>query len=822
MSENLIKDKKLKRKKIISYILSFLLLAILIGILVAVWLHSDVQKIPEGQFKSIVRQEASYWAWEEYQKDPKFTKPPATVTTPTQATYNGHTITAFTAQAAMGPNTTFITGQINYIDGGKTKDISYSSEWGRGDWKTFFDKEKIGDPSIYPTQTFLGWLVNEQPTYAKYKGDSLSQIFTSTLNSGSASMSDNPLKGGGVFSIDRQFVPAWEMALIQILPYILLVGFTVGFFVWIFWAQRNGKGGIGGFAGLGKGKARRSSSNVRFTDVAGIKDEKDELVELVDYLKNPTKYSSVGARTPKGILLEGPPGTGKTLLAKAVAGEAGVPFFSISGSEFEEVFVGLGASRIREMFSSAKKNAPCIIFIDEIDAMGSKRTAGEMGFGGNDQTLNQLLVEMDGFETNSGVIIIAATNRAHVLDVALLRPGRFDRQISVALPDFKERKDILKLHARNKNVSSAVDFDILARQTPGFSGAQLENVLNEASILAVRYNKKLITPEIISEAVDRVMGGLAKKSREYTIRDKRIVSYHEAGHALIGLKLPNAASVEKVTIIPRGQAGGYTILTPDEETKFYSKEKMISMIIGFLGGRASEEITFGADHITTGAHDDFEKATNIARHMATQYGMTDLGLIQFESPTSRALQYQRWYSEETTKKIDQEISKIMASCYQKSLVIIKNNLKELDLIAESLRVLEILTSEQIKYIDENMQLPPEVIKTKADIKTQQAKQAAQEKSQQVAKKTGASNDPVKSVVSKEATKDDGDEKIVVTSRKQKATAKKPAYKEEKPTAVVKDDGETITVTSRKQKTPKVDADTDKTAPKDDIDPKKTK
>lgn len=812
MSENLIKDKKLKRKKIISYILSFLLLAILIGILVAVWLHSDVQKIPEGQFKSIVQQEANYWASKEYKKSGKSKTPPPAAP---QATYNGQTVNLFTINAAMGPNTTFVTGQINYGPG-KGKDIQYSSEWGRGDWKKFFETDQIQN---YPNTSFLGWMAQDPGWGQQHANWSLSQVFASPLNSGNPDMSNNPLRGGA-FSIDRQFVPAWEMALIQILPYILLIGFTVGFFVWIFWAQRNGKGGIGGFAGLGKGKARRSSSNVRFTDVAGIKDEKDELVELVDYLKNPTKYSSVGARTPKGILLEGPPGTGKTLLAKAVAGEAGVPFFSISGSEFEEVFVGLGASRIREMFSSAKKNAPCIIFIDEIDAMGSKRTAGEMGFGGNDQTLNQLLVEMDGFETNSGVIIIAATNRAHVLDAALLRPGRFDRQISVALPDFKERKDILKLHARNKNVSSAVDFDILARQTPGFSGAQLENVLNEASILAVRYNKKLITPEIISEAVDRVMGGLAKKSREYTIRDKRIVSYHEAGHALIGLKLPNAASVEKVTIIPRGQAGGYTILTPDEETKFYSKEKMISMIIGFLGGRASEEITFGADHITTGAHDDFEKATNIARHMATQYGMTDLGLIQFESPTSRALQYQRWYSEETTKKIDQEISKIMASCYQKSLVIIKNNLAELDLIAESLRVLEILTSEQIKYIDENMQLPPEVIKTKADIKAQQAKQAAQEKAQQTAKKTKDS-DPVKTVVLKEATKAD-DEKIIVTSRKQKATVKKTAREEQKPSAVVKDDGETITVTSRKQKPTKVANDSKKSASKDDIDPKKTK
>ena len=819
MSENLIKDKKLKRKRLITYILAFILLAVLIGILVAFWLKSDVQKIPEGQFKTIIQQEASYWAYTEYEKDTAHKKAlPSTVKQPTEAMYNGHTIDSFTAQAAMGPNTTFITGQLSLNN---NTQITYSSEWGRGDWKQFFETNHIGDKSLYPpTSSFLGWMVGgytvnpttkaktpTNPTYTNYSGYSLSQIFTSTLNSGSADMRDNPLKGGGIFSIDRQFVPAWETALIQIVPYVILFGATIGFFVWIFWAQRNGKGGLGGFGGIGKGKARRSSSNVRFTDVAGIKDEKDELVELVDYLKNPTKYSSVGARTPKGILLEGPPGTGKTLLAKAVAGEAGVPFFSISGSEFEEVFVGLGASRIREMFSSAKKNAPCIIFIDEIDAMGSKRTAGEMGFGGNDQTLNQLLVEMDGFETNSGVIIIAATNRAHVLDPALLRPGRFDRQISVALPDFKERKDILKLHARNKNVSSAVDFDILARQTPGFSGAQLENVLNEASILAVRYNKKLITPAIISEAVDRVMGGLAKKSREYTIRDKRIVSYHEAGHALIGLKLPNAASVEKVTIIPRGQAGGYTILTPDEETKFYSKEKMISMIIGFLGGRASEEVIFGADHITTGAHDDFEKATNIARHMATQYGMTDLGLIQFESPTSRALQYQRWYSEETTKKIDQEISKMIATCYQKSLKIIKANLPELDLIAESLRVLEILTSEQIKYIDDNMQLPPEVIKTQADIKAQQAKQAAQA----AAKKTKAKQPPADaSPTSSNANEADS---ISIQPSKQKPKAKAPN--------TVKEDEDSISIQpSRTTKTKQPPQPKEPAQEPKDSDPKK--
>lgn len=474
------------------------------------------------------------------------------------------------------------------------------------------------------------------------------------------------------------------------------------------------QGGAGGLSifNAGKNKARKVISKVKFTDVAGIEEEKDELIELVDYLKNPQKYSNCGARVPKGVLLEGPPGTGKTLLAKAVSGEAGVPFYSISGSEFEEIFVGVGASRIREMFADAKKTAPCIIFIDEIDAVGRKRMSS---FGGatNEQTLNQLLVELDGFDENSGIIVIAATNMVDILDPALLRPGRFDRKIQIALPDLKSRVAILKLHARNKNISSSVDFERLAQRTPGFSGAQLENVLNEATILAVRNNTKVVTLEIIDEAIDRVIGGPAKKSKQYTIRDKNIVSYHEAGHALIGMKVASASKVQKVTIIPRGSAGGYTIVTPNEEIMFHSREHLMANITGFLGGRASEEIKFGKDKITTGAHDDLEKATYTARHMVTEFGMSSLGLTQYETRKQAMMSNsQKMYSESLAKSIDDEVNKILNECYEQAKKVINENQKELALIASALFIMETITSEDIEYIDKNMKLPPRILTEK--------------------------------------------------------------------------------------------------------------
>ncbi|QBQ07214.1 cell division protein FtsH [Spiroplasma gladiatoris] len=497
----------------------------------------------------------------------------------------------------------------------------------------------------------------------------------------------------------------WKQLLVSLIPTVLIVVF----YIWMFSSMMKGGGMGGNMFGNNKQRPRETKSDVKFKNVAGINEEKQELVEIVDYLKNPNKYAQMGARVPKGVLMEGPPGTGKTLLAKAVAGEANVAFFSMAGSEFEEMFVGLGASRVRDLFSDAKKAAPCIIFIDEIDAVGRKRNSS-MGLGTSEQTLNQLLVEMDGFGTNSGVIVMAATNRVDVLDPALLRPGRFDRTIQISLPDIREREAILKLHANNKSVSPEIDWKRIAERTPGFSGAQLENVLNEAAILVVREKRKMITINDIDEAIDRVVGGPAKKSRAMTLKDKQIVSYHEAGHALIGLKLRSASKVQKVTIIPRGNAGGYTIMTPKDESNFSSKEDLHAAIAGYLGGRAAEEVIFGKDNITTGAHDDLDKATNISRKMVTQFGMSKLGLTKYLTMAEEAYgQTKGVYSDEVAYKIDQEISNMLDECYKIAIKIINENKELLELIAESLRVLETITAEQIDYINKNNKLPNEVI-----------------------------------------------------------------------------------------------------------------
>ncbi|AKU79258.1 ATP-dependent zinc metalloprotease FtsH [Spiroplasma turonicum] len=514
--------------------------------------------------------------------------------------------------------------------------------------------------------------------------------------------------------------PIWTLAQ-SLLPVLIMVGV----YVWIFSAMS--KGGMGGGILGGKSsRPRQIKSDVKFSDVAGINEEKTELVELVDYLRNPNKYAMMGARVPKGVLMEGPPGTGKTLLAKAVAGEANVAFFTMAGSEFEEMFVGLGASRVRDLFGDAKKAAPCIIFIDEIDAVGRKRNTA-MGSATNEQTLNQLLVEMDGFGSNSGVIVMAATNRVDVLDPALLRPGRFDRIIQISLPDIREREAILKLHARNKSVSPEIDWKRVAERTPGFSGAQLENVLNEAAILVVRNKRKMITLSDIDEAIDRVVGGPAKKSRAMTIQDKKVVSYHEAGHALIGLKLDSASKVQKVTIIPRGNAGGYTIMTPKDESNFSSKEDLFASIAGYLGGRAAEEIMFGKDKITTGAHDDLDKATNIARRMVTQFGMSSLGLTKYLTMQEESYgQTKGVYSDEVAYKIDIEINTILDNCYKIAHDIISKNLETLELIAESLRVLETITAEQIEYINKYNKLPNEVILEKERMEKEEKKKNAGE------------------------------------------------------------------------------------------------
>jgi cell division protease FtsH len=524
------------------------------------------------------------------------------------------------------------------------------------------------------------------------------------------------LLGSNVISV--QSTNTWLNALISFVPIIIYIGIMI----WMFRAMSKG-GGAGMFGGMNQNRPRETKSTVKFSDVAGSEEEKQEMYELVDYLKQPNKYAQYGARVPKGILMEGPPGTGKTLLAKAVAGEAGVSFYSMAGSEFEEMFVGLGASRVRSLFADAKKTAPCIIFIDEIDAVGRKRS-GAAGTGTSEQTLNQLLVEMDGFETNAGVIVMAATNRVDVLDSALLRPGRFDRTIQISLPDIKEREAILKLHARNKNVAKDIEWKRIAERTPGFSGAQLENVLNEAAILIVREKKKVITIVEIDEAIDRVVGGPAKKSRVMTLQDKQVVSYHEAGHALIGLKLESASKVQKVTIIPRGNAGGYTIMTPKDESNFSSKEDLYASITGYLGGRAAEQIKFGKNKITTGAHDDLDKATNIAKRMVTQFGMSTLGLTKFITMQEESYgQNKGSYSDIVAAKIDEEIAKMLEKCFETSLEIIKANMPELELIAESLRVLETITAEQIDYIDKNMALPKEVLDEKGRREAEDKKRA---------------------------------------------------------------------------------------------------
>lgn len=479
-----------------------------------------------------------------------------------------------------------------------------------------------------------------------------------------------------------------------ILPIVLLGG--MAFFMF---SKMNSGGNNKAFE-FSKSRAKiEGNIKVRFNDVAGCDEEKEEVKEIIDYLKNPKKFTDMGARIPKGMLMVGPPGTGKTLLAKAVAGEADVPFFSISGSDFVEMFVGTGASRVRDMFKKAQQTAPCIVFIDEIDAVGRQRGAG-MG-GGNDereQTLNQLLVEMDGMSENNGIVIIAATNRPDVLDPALLRSGRFDRQITVNLPDKKGRTEILNVHARNKKLATDVSLENLAKRTPGFSGADLENVLNEGAILAVRDDRNLITMDDLDEAIDRVMMGPAKKSKKYTDKEKRLVAYHEAGHAVIGLKLENSDMVQKVTIIPRGEAGGYNLMTPREEKMMPTKGDFIAQITGLLGGRVAEEVVF--DEISAGASNDIQRVTKIAKMMVKSFGMSKLGPVQYDDNSGNVFLGRDYgkgndYSGEIAFEIDKEIRSIINQCHEDCTKIIKENMDLLKLIAETLIEEETITNEQI-------------------------------------------------------------------------------------------------------------------------------
>lgn len=502
-------------------------------------------------------------------------------------------------------------------------------------------------------------------------------------------------RNGGKLTVeDPNQGSVWISILSQIIPFLI-----IAVFFYFMFAKMGGGGNNKAFE-FAKSKARvESNVKVRFKDVAGCEEEKEEVKEIIDYLRSPKKFTDMGAHTPKGILMVGPPGTGKTLLAKAVAGEANVPFFSISGSDFVEMFVGTGASRVRDMFKTAQKSAPCIIFIDEIDAVGRQRGAG-MG-GGNDereQTLNQLLVEMDGMTDNAGVVVIAATNRPDVLDPALLRSGRFDRRVTVSLPDIKGREAILHVHARNKKLASDVSLANLAKRTPGFSGADLANVLNEGAILAVRKNEAKVTMTDLDEAIDRVMMGPAKKSKKYTEKDKILVAYHEAGHAVIGLKLEDADMVQKVTIIPRGDAGGYNLMTPREEKYFHRKSEFIAQITGLLGGRTAEEIQFG--EISAGAVNDIEKLTEIAKNMVRVYGMSSLGPIQYADPQGNVFLGRDYtkgsdYSAGVAAEIDKEVRAIVDECHENCRKILTENKDLLDLIANNLYEHETLTNEEI-------------------------------------------------------------------------------------------------------------------------------
>ncbi len=498
----------------------------------------------------------------------------------------------------------------------------------------------------------------------------------------------------------------WQTALTYMIPFLLIIG------IFFFFMQQS-QGGGNRVMNFGKSKAKLQESDkkkVTFQDVAGADEERAELSEVVDFLKDPRKYIEIGARIPKGILLVGPPGTGKTLLARAVAGEAGVPFFSISGSDFVEMFVGVGASRVRDMFENAKKNSPCIVFIDEIDAVGRQRGAG-LG-GGHDereQTLNQLLVEMDGFDVNEGIIIIAATNRPDILDPALLRPGRFDREITVTLPDVKGRVEILKVHTKNKRLSERVELKSLAQGTPGFTGADLENVVNEAALLTARASKKLISMKELEEAVERVVAGTQKTSRVISEFEKKIVAYHEAGHALVGYLLPHTDPVHKVSIIPRGRAGGYTLMFPEEDRYYMTRTELLDRVSTLLGGRVAEKLVL--NDISTGAQNDLERATQIVRQMIMEYGMSDslgpitLGRKQDQVFLGRDLGRDRDYSEEIAKSIDQEIRKSIDDCYQKAQDILEGERSKLERIAQALLEKETLNSKEIKALVEGRELP---------------------------------------------------------------------------------------------------------------------
>src|SRR5690625_2402673 len=547
----------------------------------------------------------------------------------------------------------------------------------------------------------------------------------------------------GIVKFAEEEQPSALVSMLTVAVPFILIGLI--FFIIFTRAQGGGGGGGGKMMNFGKSKAKlytEEETKVRFKDVAGADEEKQELKEVVDFLKDPRKFQDLGARIPKGVLLVGPPGTGKTLLARAVAGEAGTPFFSISGSDFVEMFVGVGASRVRDLFENAKKNSPAIIFIDEIDAVGRQRGAGVGG--GHDereQTLNQLLVEMDGFADNEYIIMIAATNRPDILDPALLRPGRFDRQIPVYNPDVGGRQAILKVHARNKTLASDVDLKVIAMRTPGFSGADLENLLNEAAIVAARHDNKAISMEEVDEAIDRVIAGPAKRSRVVSEKERQIVAHHESGHTIIGMVLDDADTVHKVTIVPRGQAGGYAVMLPKEDRFINTKPELLDKITGLLGGRVAEEIIFGKDHVSTGASNDFERATAIANKMITEFGMSEkIGATQFTSSgggevfLGRDMQNDSNHSDAIAHQIEIETQKFINYCYDRAKQILTEHKTQLETIAGKLLEVETLDADEIQSLFDHGVMPEPVeytedtdeTETPSDLKSEETNEESDE------------------------------------------------------------------------------------------------
>jgi cell division protease FtsH len=608
-----------------------------------------------------------------------------------------------TANVQEGRRTVKVTGQA-YMYANTDKTYSYTVEIEREKWNSPFDVTKVEEDGTVTVVTANGHA-------------SWSTIFAARIDEWNSNATLKQNYGSGYFQVVDIYATNWWTEWGPTI--ILILGVTIiGI---IFFVRLNGSvnGANRQAMDFNKSPARREdASKIRFTDVAGCDEEKAEMVEMVDYLRQPKKYSKFGARLPKGVLLIGPPGTGKTLLAKAVAGEAGVPFYSISGSDFVEMFVGVGAGRVRDLFKRAKQTAPCIVFIDEIDAVGRQRGAG-MG-GGNDereQTLNQLLVEMDGFEYNSGILVIAATNRDDVLDPALLRPGRFDRIITVSLPNAAGREAIFKVHARNKKIDPSVDFKALAKRTVGFSGADIENILNEAAILAVRFNKDDVGMSEIDEAIDRRIAGPAKSGKGMNDQERKEVAFHEAGHAVIGLVLPYSEKVQKITIIPRGRTGGHVLMAPEDDRFLLTKKELLAQITGLLGGRASEEIFF--DDISTGAENDIQQATKIARMMVTSFGMSELGPIQYENDQGSVFlgrdytNVQRNFSSEVAFEIDKAVRQIIDDAHEHAKKILTEHKKDVILIADTLLEKETITAEEIDSLVKIGTLPT---KKKAEVR----------------------------------------------------------------------------------------------------------